>query len=131
MQNDFQKGQQTKAADTTIQLTVSKKGDYIEEKWIRKRKEFIKIHIAADAKSKKVASFRVTTGNVHDAKKFCPLEKHLRVNQALIYLSQKDVVATNVFVAIRESLEVYIDELSGRFLVFVYGVINVLHLPVY
>jgi hypothetical protein len=32
-------------------LTVSKKGDYIEEKWIRKKKEFIKLHIAADAKS--------------------------------------------------------------------------------
>ncbi|MGC1927426.1 MAG: hypothetical protein WA667_00500 [Candidatus Nitrosopolaris sp.] len=33
-------------------LTVSKKGDYIEEKWIRKKKEFIKLHIAVDAKSK-------------------------------------------------------------------------------
>jgi len=33
-------------------LTVSKKGYYIEEKWIRKKKEFIKLHIAADAKSK-------------------------------------------------------------------------------
>ena len=48
-------------------LTVSKKGDYIEEKWIRKKKEFIKLHIAIDAKSKKVVSFRVTRGNVHDA----------------------------------------------------------------
>jgi hypothetical protein len=54
-------------------LTVSKKGDYIEEKWIRKKKEFIKLHIAVDAKSKKVISFRITRGNVHDAKKFCPL----------------------------------------------------------
>jgi len=54
-------------------LTVSKKGDFIEEKWIRKKKEFIKLHIAADAKSKKVVSFRITRGNVHDAKKFCPL----------------------------------------------------------
>jgi Transposase DDE domain len=54
-------------------LTVSKKGDHIEEKWIRKKKEFIKLHMAADAKSKKVVSFRITRGNVHDAKKFCPL----------------------------------------------------------
>ena len=54
-------------------LTVSKKGDYIEEKWKRKKKEFIKLHIAVDAKSKKVVSFRITRGNVHDAKKFCPL----------------------------------------------------------
>jgi hypothetical protein len=54
-------------------LTVSKKGDYIEEKWIRKKKEFVKLHIAVDAKSKKVVSFRITKGTVHDAKKFCPL----------------------------------------------------------
>jgi hypothetical protein len=39
-------------------LTVSKKGgDYIEEKWIRKKKEFVKLHIAVDTKSKKVVSF--------------------------------------------------------------------------
>jgi hypothetical protein len=37
-------------------LTASKKGDYIEEKWIRKKKEFIKLHIAADAKSKNIFS---------------------------------------------------------------------------
>jgi len=54
-------------------LTVSRKGHYIEQKWIRKKKEFVKLHIAVDAKSKKVASFRITKGTVHDAKKFCPL----------------------------------------------------------
>jgi hypothetical protein len=55
-------------------LTVSKKGDYIEEKGIRKKKEFVKLHIiAVDTKSKKVVSFRITKGNVHDTRKFCPL----------------------------------------------------------
>ena len=54
-------------------LTVSRKGHYIEQKWIRKKKEFVKLHIAVDAKSKKVVSFRITKGTVHDAKKFCPL----------------------------------------------------------
>src|SRR5712691_5489222 len=54
-------------------LTVSKKGHYIEQKWIRKKKEFVKLHIAVDANSKKVVSFRITKGTVHDAKKFCPL----------------------------------------------------------
>jgi hypothetical protein len=48
-------------------LTVSKKGDYIEEKWIRKKKDFIKLHIAVDAVSKKVVSFRVTKGNIYDS----------------------------------------------------------------
>lgn len=56
-------------------LTISKKGDYIEEKWIREKKEFIKLHIAVDEKSKKVVSFRITKGNVHDTKKFGPLVK--------------------------------------------------------
>src|SRR5215469_10712501 len=50
-------------------LTVTKKGDYIEQKWIKKKKEFIKLHIAVDAKSE----FRVTKGNVHDSKKFSPM----------------------------------------------------------
>ena len=56
-------------------LTVSKKGDYIEEKWMREKKEFVKLHIAVDEKSKKVVSFRITKGNVHDTKKFGPLVK--------------------------------------------------------
>ena len=58
-------------------LTITKKGDYIEQKWIRKKKEFIKLHIAVDAKSKKVISFRVTKGNVHDSKKFSPMIKEI------------------------------------------------------
>jgi hypothetical protein len=29
-------------------LTVTNKGDYIKQKWIRKQKEFIKLHIAVD-----------------------------------------------------------------------------------
>jgi hypothetical protein len=44
-------------------LTITKKGDYIEQKWIRRKKEFIKLHIAVDAKSEKIISFRVTKGN--------------------------------------------------------------------
>ena len=56
-------------------LTISKKGDYIEEKWIREKKEFVKLYIAVDEKSKKVISFRITKGNVHDTKKFGPLVK--------------------------------------------------------
>jgi IS5 family transposase len=54
-------------------LTISKKGNYIEEKWIQKKKEFVKLHITVDTKSKKVVSFRITKGNVHDTTKFGPL----------------------------------------------------------
>jgi Transposase DDE domain len=56
-------------------LTISKKGDYIEEKWIREKKEFIKLHIAVDEESKKIVSFRITKGNIHDTKKFGQLVK--------------------------------------------------------
>src|SRR5205823_7108132 len=63
----------TMIVDDASGLTVSKEGDYIEEKWIRKKKEFVKLHIAVDAKSKKVVSFRITKGNVHDTRKFGPL----------------------------------------------------------
>ena len=52
---------------------ITKKGDYIEQKWIRKKKEFIKLHIAVDAESEKIIPFRVTKGNVHDSKKFTPM----------------------------------------------------------
>jgi hypothetical protein len=42
-------------------LTITKKGDYIEQKWIRKKKEFIKLHIAVDAKSEKIISFSIVS----------------------------------------------------------------------
>lgn len=58
-------------------LTLTKKGDYIEQKWIRKRKEFVKLHIAVDVKSEKIVSFRVTKGNVHDSKKLGPMIKEV------------------------------------------------------
>ncbi len=61
-------------------LTISKKGDYIEEKWILEKKEFVKLHIAVDEKSKKVISFRITKGDVHDSKKFCSLVKEAAQN---------------------------------------------------
>jgi hypothetical protein len=37
-------------------LIVSRKGHHIEQKWICKKKEFIKLHIDGDTKSKKVCS---------------------------------------------------------------------------
>jgi hypothetical protein len=58
-------------------LTLTKKGDYIEQRWIRKRKEFVKLHIAVGAKSEKIVSFRVTKGNVHDSKKLGPMIKEV------------------------------------------------------
>jgi hypothetical protein len=58
-------------------LTITKKGDYIEQKWIRKKKEFVKLHIAVDAKSEKIISFRITKGNIHDSKKFSSMIREI------------------------------------------------------
>lgn len=33
-------------------LTISKKGNYIEDKWKKERREYLKLHIAVDIKSK-------------------------------------------------------------------------------
>lgn len=39
----------------------------------KEKREFVKLHIAVDAKSKKVVSFRITKGYVHDSRKLGPL----------------------------------------------------------
>lgn len=50
-------------------LTITKEGEYI-----RKNKEFIKLHIIeVDAKSEKIISFRVTKGIVHAFKELGPI----------------------------------------------------------
>ena len=36
----------------------------------RNKKDFVKLHIAVDARSKKVVTFRITKGTVHDSKSF-------------------------------------------------------------
>lgn len=58
-------------------LVISKRGNYIEDKWKKERREYIKLHIAVDVKSKQIISFRVTKGTVHDTKKFVPMIKEI------------------------------------------------------
>jgi hypothetical protein len=61
-------------------LTTSKKGNYIEDKWKKERREYLKLHIAVDVKSKQIVSFRITKGTVHDGKKFIPMIKEISKN---------------------------------------------------
>ena len=61
-------------------LTTSKKGNYIEDKWKKERREYLKLHIAVDVKSKQIILFRVTKGTVHDSKKFVPMIKEISKN---------------------------------------------------
>ena len=58
-----------------------------------RKKEFIKLHIAVDTRSKKVVSFRITRGNIHDAKKFCPLvrESSKKYNIDKVYETKRTI----------------------------------------
>jgi Transposase DDE domain len=66
-------------------LVISKRGNYIEDRWKKERREYIKLHITVDIKSKQIISFRVTKGTVHDTKKFVPMikeiSKHNKINK--------------------------------------------------
>jgi len=65
-------------------LVISKRGHYIEDKWKKERREYLKLHIAVDAKSKQIVSFRITKGTVHDNKKFIPMIKEISKTNNII-----------------------------------------------
>lgn len=46
-------------------------------------REYLKLHIAADTKTKQIISFRVTKHTVHDNKKFVPMIKEIFKNNKL------------------------------------------------
>ncbi len=56
-------------------LTTTNRGSYIEDKWRKEKRKFLKLHILADKKTGKIAGFRVTSEHTGDAKKFVPLVK--------------------------------------------------------
>ena len=58
-------------------LIISKRGHYIEDKWKKERREYLKLHIAVDTKLKQIISFRVTKGTIHDTKKFVSMIKEI------------------------------------------------------
>jgi Transposase DDE domain len=67
----------TIVVDASSLTTSSKKGKYIEDRWKKERREYLKLHITVDVKSKQIVSFRVTKGTVHDSKKFIPMIKEI------------------------------------------------------
>jgi hypothetical protein len=56
-------------------LTTTTKGAYIEDKWRKEKRRFVKLHILADKKTGKIKGFRVTSERTGDSKKFVPLVK--------------------------------------------------------
>jgi hypothetical protein len=73
----------TLVVDASGFTTSSKKGNYIEDKWKKERREYLKLHIAVDIKSKQIVSFRITKGTVHDSKKFRPMIKEISKNNTI------------------------------------------------
>jgi hypothetical protein len=56
-------------------LSVSNKGSYIEDKWKKEKRKYVKLHILADKKTGKIVGFRVTSEKTGDTKKFIPMVK--------------------------------------------------------
>ncbi|MDG7021559.1 MAG: IS5 family transposase [Nitrososphaerota archaeon] len=66
----------TVIADSTG-LSVSNKGSYIEDRWKREKRRYVKLHILADKKTGKIKGFRVTSEKTGDTGKFVPLVKEV------------------------------------------------------
>lgn len=65
-------------------------GNQIEDKWKKKCRGFLKLHIAVDTKSKKIIAFKVNKGTIHDTtKKFVPTikenSKHYNITKVYAY----------------------------------------------
>ncbi len=54
-------------------LSVTNNGTYLEHKWKRQGREYVKLHVSADLKSEKIVSYKTTYGNGSDTKQFVPL----------------------------------------------------------
>jgi hypothetical protein len=56
---------------------ISKRGHYIEDTWRRERREYLKLHIVVDSRSKEIIPFRVTKCIIHNNKKLVALIKEI------------------------------------------------------
>ena len=63
-------------ADSTG-LSVSNKGPYIEDRWKKEKRRYVKLHILADKKTGKIKGFRVTSEKTGDTAKFVPMVKEV------------------------------------------------------
>jgi hypothetical protein len=58
-------------------LSVSNKGSYIEDRWKKERRKYVKLHILADKKTGKIKGFRITSEKTGDNAKFVPLVREV------------------------------------------------------
>ncbi len=65
---DFEDEYIVVAIDSTG-IKVTNRGQWMRDKWnVRKRKGYLKIHVAINVKTKKILSIKVTDEHVHDSK---------------------------------------------------------------
>lgn len=58
-------------------LSTTNKGTYIEDRWKREKRRYVKLHIVADKKTKKIVGFRVTSEKSGDTSEFALLVKEV------------------------------------------------------
>ena len=49
-------------------IKITNRGQWMQDKWKIKKKEYLKIHVAVNVKTKKILSMQVTDEHVHDSK---------------------------------------------------------------
>lgn len=71
-------------------LSTTNNGTYLEHKWKKQRREYVKLHVSVDVKSKKIVSYTVTHGNSSDTKQFVPLFEDAKKHCSKIRKSYAD-----------------------------------------
>ena len=71
-------------------LSTTNNGTYMEHKWKKQRREYVKLHVSVDVKSKKIVSYKVTHGNSPDTKQFVPLFEDAKKHCTKIRRSHAD-----------------------------------------
>lgn len=54
-------------------IKVTNRGEWMRQKWQKRIRGFLKIHVAVDIKSKQITGLEITDGKSHDSKHFIPL----------------------------------------------------------
>ena len=71
-------GEINESEDVTIAIDstgikVTNRGQWPRDKWFVKKKGYLKIHVAVNAKTKEILALEVTDEKVHDGKMMCRL----------------------------------------------------------
>lgn len=74
-------------------IKVANRGEWIRDKWKKKRRGFVKIHVAVDVRTKRILSMKVTKEDVSDGRLLTPLVRKVQANDTTI----KKVIADGAY----------------------------------